>query len=134
MNWALNLRLITWPILLNGLLFCLNAQPSSIDAHFRLKRIKQKSGTVHGSRSHKNEFFLLYKELFSKSMYSECRWMPSDSEYSMWMSQKCGHVKGVVFSVSRFMKESDAYRHSAKTLVDHNHLRFEDFNESCQIF
>jgi len=103
---------------------------SLIDANFKLTRAQSKS-RYEGSS---NEVGTLYKDVLSKSMYSRCRWYPSDSQYLALISQKCGRAKGTLFAFSRFMMEADAGRISSGVVNDDGHVRFVDFRDYCEIF
>ncbi len=101
-----------------------------IDAKFKLN--KKLSSSQNDELS--NEVSTLYKEFLAKSMYSRCRWFPSDSQYLKIASEKCGNTKGTLLAFSRFMTEPDADKISAGLVNDHGHIRFLDFENTCDIF
>lgn len=106
-----------------------SANASLIDARFKLAR---QQGQI-GRREPPNEVGSLYKNFLAKSMYSQCRWFPSDSEYMKIMSNKCGSARGTVLAFARFMSEHDAYRISEGLVNDHGRIRFLGFRNSCEL-
>lgn len=103
---------------------------SIIDANFKLGRQTQSGNKVITA----NEVSTLYKGFLAKSMYSRCRWFPSDSEYMRIASIKCGAAKGTLLAFSRFMTEHDAYRIAEGMVNDNDHVRFLDFGHGCDFF
>lgn len=75
----------------------------------------------------------LYKNFLSKSMYSRCRWLPSDSQYLAIASQRCGRAKGTFLAFSRFMTEHDADKISEGIINDSGFIRFLGFGHSCDL-
>lgn len=106
------------------------AQASLIDAKFKLTR----QLSAFRSTKSTNEIATLYKDFLSKSMYSRCRWFPSDSQYLAIVSQKCGRLRGTLLAFSRFMTEHDANNISEGIVNDEGHLRFLSFGQSCDLF
>jgi putative component of membrane protein insertase Oxa1/YidC/SpoIIIJ protein YidD len=105
------------------------ASPSLIDAKFKLsKRL-----AVSPAEGAASEVAILYRDFLSKSMYSRCRWLPSDSQYLTIMSNKCGRSKGLLLAFSRFMTENDAHLISDGIVNDDNHIRFLDLKDNCEL-
>lgn len=102
---------------------------SLIDAKFKLQR-KQIKPTVVTS----NEIGVLYKDVLAKSMYSDCRWLPSDSQFMAIKSRQCGQGRGFVMAFSRFMTEHDANNFSKDIVVDNGRIHFINFGDGCEVF
>jgi putative component of membrane protein insertase Oxa1/YidC/SpoIIIJ protein YidD len=103
---------------------------SLIDAQFKLRRLTPNKLQFSSA----NQVGDLYKNFLAKSMYSKCRWFPSDSEYMKITSRQCGQMKGTLLAFSRFMGEHDAYRISKQIVNDHEHIRFLNFGRDCDLF
>lgn len=110
-------------------LACSTANASLIDAKYKLSRRL----SLSGSHKSTNEISTLYKDFLSKSMYSKCRWFPSDSQYLAISSQKCGRTRGTLLAFSRFMTESDADKISEGIVNDDGHIRFLGFGDNCEL-
>lgn len=101
---------------------------SLIDANFRLQRqLKIKAAPT-------NPLGSLYRGALGKTMYSHCRWFPSDSQYLEIATLHCGAPRGTVLAISRFMREYDAHRITDQFVNDRGLLRFLDFGKSCDVF
>lgn len=101
---------------------------SLIDANFRLKRhLRVESAPT-------NQLGTLYKGALGKSMYSHCRWLPSDSQYLEISTIQCGAFRGTISAISRFMREYDAHRLTDQVVNDHGLIRFVDFSKDCDVF
>lgn len=111
------------------LFFSLPIKASFVDAKFKLSR-KLSASQSAGST---NEVATLYKDFLSKSIYSRCRWLPSDSQYLTMTSQKCGRLKGTLLAFSRFMTEHDADKISEGIVNDDGHIRFLSFGRNCDL-
>lgn len=107
----------------------MESSASLIDAKFKLSRRQSYSNGL-GSVS-ESEIHTLYKRFLSKSMYSRCRWLPSDSQYLSITSKKCGRLHGTILAFSRFMVEHDADKISEGVVNDNGHIRFVSFGDSC---
>ena len=114
-----------------GLSFlCFGTRASLIDAKFKLS----KKSSVSRLDQPVNEIGILYKDFLAKSMYSRCRWFPSDSQYLAMISKKCGNTQATLLAFSRFMTEHDADKISEGIINDDGHLRFVDFKNTCDVF
>ena len=111
------------------MIFAPQSQASLIDAKYKLAR---KLPSSHEGRT-PNEVGNLYKKFLSKSMYSRCRWLPSDSQYLAISSKKCGPIRGTILAFSRFMTEHDADKLSAGVVNDTGRIRFLDFGDNCDL-
>ncbi len=109
----------------------LTSHGSLIDARFKLSK---KLKSPHVAASDTTEVGVLYKNVFAKSMYSKCRWYPSDSQYMAIHAKRCGATRGTLLAVARFMTEHDAVHVADEVVNDHNHIRFVDFGGSCELF
>lgn len=103
---------------------------SLVDANFKLSRKQFSSGDDGNSNS---DLGLLYQNVLSKSMYSKCRWYPSDSQYLSLKTKECGAYRGTVLAFSRLMLENDADKISAGVVNESHHLRFVDFGVGCDL-
>jgi hypothetical protein len=101
---------------------------SLIDSQFKLSR-----QTQNKKQMARQEVDILYKQMFSRSMYSNCRWFPSDSEYMRIMSRRCGSAKGLIKGYARFTTEFEAFRLSEGSVNDHGRLRFVQFGDDCDL-
>jgi hypothetical protein len=99
-----------------------------IDEKFKLGR------QAEGKPLVKTEIEKIYKDVFAKSMYSKCQWLPSDSQYLEIKSKQCGQARGSLFAVGRFLAEADAALISEHAVNDRGRLRFVNLRESCDIF
>lgn len=113
------------------LLLKISVQAASlVDATYKVKR----QLAIVNKADSKNEVREAYKNFFAKSMNSQCRWFPSDSEFMSISSLKCGALTGTLSAVSRFMTEHDAAHISLEAVNEKNHLRFIDFEFNCDLF
>ena len=123
--------LILAPFLFLGL-FLGSANASLIDANFKTQRALGTKASASVASS--NEVHSLYRNVFSKTMYSKCRWFPSDSQFLAIKSKACGSATGTVLAFGRFMSEADAVMVGSEILNDHGHIRFYDLDSSCEVF
>ncbi len=112
-----------------AILVCPSGKASLIDAQFKLTKLApaRKSGSG-------NEVAMLYRNVLAKSVYSKCRWLPSDSQYLTIVSQRCGRARGTFLAFARFMTEHDADKISEGAVNDGGHIRFLNFRNSCEFF
>ncbi len=106
---------------------------SNIDAHFKIKA-KSRRHQQRVLRSQDSDILILYQQFFAKSMYSKCRWFPSDSGYLKLKSLNCGSGVATLKSIGRFLDEFDADKLTLDTIVDQGHRKFFDFDEGCDVF
>ena len=107
----------------------LSATPTSlIDQKFKL-------GRYQNSLNHeKTEIEKVYTDVFSKTMYSKCRWLPSDTQYLKIKTNSCGQARGSILAIGRFIMESDAFMISNETVNDNGHLGFVYSKAGCDVF
>lgn len=121
------LALVFGFVLFNGS----DSRASLIDSKFRMGRSFSPARIVDSV----NDVGFLYKKFLAKSMYSHCRWFPSDSQYMLIKSQECGSFRGTLLAFSRFMMEYDADKISKNIVNDHGYIRFLNFgSNNCEIF
>ena len=89
-----------------------------IDEKFKLGR------QAEGKPLVKTEIEKIYKDVFAKSMYSKCQWLPSDSQYLKIKTTQCGQARGSFLAVGRFLAEADAALISEHAVNDQGRLRF----------
>lgn len=108
---------------------------SLIDANFKQSRMLQPDRSREDTprNAATNDIGVAYKSLFARSMYSACRWFPSDSEFLKISSQRCGPTRGTVLAFARFMSEHDAERISQGIVVDQNRIRFLGLSNDCNL-
>jgi putative component of membrane protein insertase Oxa1/YidC/SpoIIIJ protein YidD len=111
-------------------LLTLNVSASLIDENFKLI----KSSATKSSYTQENAVGNLYRGFLSKSMYSKCRWFPSDSEYLKLKSLECGQLRSTILAFARFMSENDASDLASEVLNDHGHIRFLNYKVGCELF
>lgn len=99
-----------------------------IDEKFKLGR------QAEGKPLVKTEIEKIYKDVFAKSMYSKCQWLPSDSQYLKIKAKQCGQARGSLLAVGRFLAEADAALISEHAVNDQGRLRFVNLRESCDVF
>ena len=100
-----------------------NKQVSTIDTlYIQQSRISENTNTISVQ---------LYRNVLSKTLFSDCKWFPSDSAYTQRAQNKCGPLKGALMGIARFMVESDAAQMGYPlVLVDHK-IHFKDFPNEC---
>ncbi len=88
-------------ILVMSLMACQSLPPlphhkvSALDQSYRLQRELQ----VSSQSSAVN----LYREGLARTLYSRCKWFPSDSRYAQIAQNRCGAFRGGMMAFSRFM-------------------------------
>lgn len=96
---------------------------SALDQKYKLQRqIKN---------SPKGAAVSAYHQVFSKTLYSHCRWFPSDSRYAQIAQQKCGAGQGALMAFSRFLYEEDATKMGYPIVINDNHLESVNFPHEC---
>lgn len=96
---------------------------SALDSRYRLEqKIKNKTPT---------SAVRFYREGLAQTLYSHCRWFPSDSGYAQLAQNRCGSLKGGVMAFSRFLNESDATQLGYPVIINHGHLESVDFFNEC---
>lgn len=75
----------------------------------------------------------IYRNVLSKTLYSHCKWFPSDSEYTRLMQKRCGLAQGTLIGFSRFMREEDAAQMGYPIMKATNQLNFVDLPNACSL-
>lgn len=75
-----------------------------------------------------------YQKVLSQTLGSECRWLPSDSQYAQRLAGKCGGLKAIPLSMARFMLEPEAAQIAQEIFYEKGRLRFYDPIDSCSFF
>ena len=108
----------------------LNRVESGIDQKFRLSRIIQtdKSSLKHISAGGavKN-----YRSFVAPSLFTRCKWYPSDSQFAMVLQNKCGSIHGGIAAFARFSYEEDASRMGYGIFNDKGQIKYVDMPASC---
>lgn len=75
----------------------------------------------------------VYRNGIAKTLYSQCKWFPSDSTYTSIAQKKCGVLTGTMLGFARFMNEQDAAYMGYPTVHFRNHLNFVDLPNECTL-
>jgi hypothetical protein len=113
-----------------------SAFASLIDAKFKIESqlMSESEKSKVNLESPNSMLGFLYKNLFAKSMYSKCRWLPSDSKYLNIKTSECGSGIATIKAVGRFLDEFDADMLTTEKIIDQGHMKFFDFDEGCNVF
>lgn len=96
---------------------------SGLDQKYKLKK-KLIAAPAEGS-------VLAYQNIFALTLYSNCKWYPSDSNFAQVAQKKCGTLRGGLMAFSRFLMEEDAVRMGYPLVIYENHLESVDFPDEC---
>jgi putative component of membrane protein insertase Oxa1/YidC/SpoIIIJ protein YidD len=67
----------------------------------------------------------LYRSVGAKILYSQCKWLPSDSEYFDQLSKSCGSARAMYLAVAEFLEEPNLTSSDDHTIVYYqNRLRW----------
>ena len=105
-----------------------NFQVSSIDAHFKLRRLQNE-----GKHSESTNI-RVYQKLLRSSLYSQCDYFPSDSAYSQIIAKRCGSYAALFKTFDRFIREPDAGYLGLAMTANQNGTQFVNLPESCDVF
>ncbi|MGZ3711645.1 MAG: hypothetical protein ACXVBE_07805 [Bdellovibrionota bacterium] len=75
-----------------------------------------------------------YHAGFGKVLGTDCRWIPSDSEYAVLKYRQCGALTATVRAFARYTSEFDAYQIAKGVVNLENRIHFFDFDDSCALF
>lgn len=98
-------------------------QVSALDQRYRLER--------HMKGTKASPSVQTYRQVVAKTLYSHCKWFPSDSRYAQTAQNRCGGVKGGMMAFSRFMMEEDAIKMGYPVINNHDHIESVDFPDEC---
>ncbi|MFZ4402630.1 MAG: membrane protein insertion efficiency factor YidD [Pseudobdellovibrionaceae bacterium] len=73
----------------------------------------------------------IYRSAFAPTLYSRCKWFPSDSNYATVAQNKCGATQGALMAFSRFLSEEDAPRMGYNAINNKGHIEYVDFPTRC---
>lgn len=65
---------------------------------------------------------------------SECKQFPSDSEYALRVSRRCGAIPGAFLSAARFLKEEDNHLLGKPRIYHPERLLHADLDPACDFF
>ncbi|MNK84120.1 putative membrane protein insertion efficiency factor [compost metagenome] len=100
---------------------------SAIDAHYQLASAK-KQITSSAPASPSVRF---YQDVIRTGLGSHCTYFPSDSEYAIMISRRCGPIKTTIRSFERFSREFDAAYLGLPILSTSEGLHFKDIPDDC---
>lgn len=76
----------------------------------------------------------VYRNGLGLVLGTDCRWMPSDSEYALFKFHECGAFISTVKTFSRYLSEFDAYLISDGVVNIEDRIHFVHYDDSCSIF
>lgn len=74
----------------------------------------------------------LYRQFLSRSMWSRCRWLPSDSNYFRRVRRSCGPAFAAFLSAARILAEPDSARLGKHVVVYGRRVRWIDLAPRCE--
>ena len=73
----------------------------------------------------------LYRDVIGKSLYSECKMLPHDSEYFDRLAKRCGGLRAVFRSAARLLLERGASTEYLTPVRLEGKLKWIDFAEDA---
>lgn len=113
-------------------LFILNCQSHSIGSPSQVSSVDTLYIMQNHQTSNKPTMTIqFYRNFLSKTLFSDCKWFPSDSAYTQIAQNKCGPLKGALMGIARFMNETDAANIGYPLLIVDHKIHFKDFPNEC---
>ena len=101
---------------------------SVVDARYRMQR--EGTGQASGEQPYAATF---YRAGIGRTLGTDCRWFPSDSEYALRKNRQCGPAVAILKSFSRYTAEFDAYQISEGVVNIDERAHFYQFDPDCDL-